>query len=197
MNQSFDNAAEPGPLLTQFSQMLYGVQHGRETFTVAFLPGKIALCGTPGHQFFENKGNLPPERLREVLGTREDVIERALLHKETSTDQEKFLQSLDHLLDQKVIDGHNKQKLREFILKCDCPPRRIREKLRAMGYAHILDRLQFERYPDEFWNTIQAMEKFVASTKTAPAGTANKENRRGRQQAGVRPLPKRAAAGSP
>jgi hypothetical protein len=196
MKPQFDKPLEPAPLISQYSETLYGLRHGAESFNVAFLPGRIALYGTPGNQFFLNKGNHPPQRLREIFKTREDYMERALLHKETSTDQTKFLSSLDRLLSEKLIDAHNKQKLREFILKCDCPPRRIREKLRAMGYEHILARLEFERYPDELMNTIEAMEKFVAQTKITTEAPAAKESRRGREPAGVRPMSQRTPARS-
>ena len=153
------------PVVNQFNELLYGVTHLGTHFTVAFLPGRIALCGSPGHQFFLNPQNLPPSRLHEVFTCKKDYLERAILHKETSTDQVKFLGSLDLLLQEHIIDAHSRQVLREFIMKCDCPPRRIKDKLRAMGYTYILPRLEFERYPDELESTIEAMLMFITGIR--------------------------------
>jgi hypothetical protein len=155
----------PMPVISQFSEILFGVTRGSESYTVAFLPGRIALCGTPGHQFFLNSGNLPAERLREVLKTRESYIGAALLHKETTTDASKFMESLKILQMQNQIDAHSQRILRDFILKCDCPPRRVKDKLRAMGYAHILPHLDFERQADELLTTVEAMEIFVENAQ--------------------------------
>jgi hypothetical protein len=169
--------------VNRFNETLYGVSHGGTYFTVAFLPGRIALCGNPGHQFFLNTGNLPAERLHEVFTDERSYQDRAILHKETATDQQKFLASIDELLAEKLIDVHSKRVLREFILKCDCPPRRIRDKLRAMGYAHILPRLQFERYPDELETTIAAMRIFVEGVKKVTFDEPVPQQRRSRQRA--------------
>lgn len=150
------------PIVNQFNELLYGVNHQGSHFTVAFLPGRIALCGSPGHQFFLNTGNLPATRLYEVFRSRADYVERAVLHKEPTTDRAKFLASVDLLVQEHLIDGHSRQVLREFIMKCDCPPRRIKDKLRAMGYTFVLPRLDFERYPDELESTIEAMLQFIS-----------------------------------
>lgn len=181
------------PLISQISEVLYRVSHGCESYTIAFLPGRIALCGTPGHQFFLNSGNLPPWKLREILRDRESYIDQAILHKETTTDPAKFIASIESLHLQKVIDAHSRRNLREFILKCDCPPRRIKDKLKAMGYGHILAKLEFERYPDELLTTIEAMEKFVENTPSEVEVT-EKQPRRSRSRAEVRPELKRGAA---
>lgn len=182
------------PIISQFSETLYGVNHQGESFMVAFLPGRIALCGAPGHQFFLNTGNLPPGRLHEVFNSPESYLERALLHKETSTDQAKFLVSVEKLLEERVIDAHSKKTLREFIFKCDCPPRRIKDKLKAMGYGFILPKLDFERYPDELTNTIKAMELFVDGTRAKTETSPETQTRSSRARAAVRPAPHRNSA---
>lgn len=180
------NPETAAPVVNRYNETLYGVAAGGTYFTVAFLPGRIALCGNPGHQFFLNPGNLPAERLHEVFTDEQSYRERAILHKEPSTDQEKFLTSLDRLQQEKLIDGVSRAILRSFIFKCDCPPRRIREKLRAMGYAHILSRLDFERYPDELDMTTTAMRIFVEGAKKLTFDEPAPPLRRSRERA-VRP----------
>jgi hypothetical protein len=179
------------PIVSRYSEILFGVRHGSESFTVAFLPGKIALAGTPGHQFFLNPGNVPAERLGEVMQSRKDLMERALVHKETSSDRAKFLTSIDTLLHEGVIDGVGRATLRAFIMKCDCPPKRIKEKLRAMGYAHIIPQLDFERYPDELTSTIDAMEKFLNGLPKTTEAAAQSETRSTRARAAISPSPQR------
>lgn len=184
------------PTLSQFSETLYRVTHEGDSFMVALLPERIAVYGASGHQFFLNNGNLPPSRLHEVFKSPEAYMERALLHKETSTDQTKFLAAVDRLLSEKLIDAHSKRQLREFILKCDCPPRRIKEKLKAMGYGHILSKLDFERYPDELTTTIKAMEKFVNVTRGKAEVPLQVESRRSRARADVQAAPHRGTTRS-
>lgn len=182
------------PVVTRYSEILFGVRHGAESFTLAFLPGRIALAGTPGHQFFLNPGNVPAERLGEVMKTRQDLMERALVHKETSSDRAKFMVSIDRLLTEGVIDGVGRATLRAFIMKCDCPPKRIKEKLRAMGYAHIIPQLDFERYPDELTSTIDAMEKFLNGLPKSSEAATQSETRSTRARAAVHPSPQRGSA---
>jgi hypothetical protein len=179
----------PVPVISQFSEILFGIAQGTESYTVAFLPGRIALCGTPGHQFFLNNQNLPAERLHEIFKTRESYIVSALLHKETTTDAARFMESLKILQMQNQIDAHSQRILREFILKCDCPPRRVKDKLRAMGYAHILPHLDFERQADELLTTVEAMERFVESARDRkePLSDAGISSRRSRTPLSLEP----------
>lgn len=183
-------------VVSRYSELLFGVVDGGDTFTVAFLPGRIALCGTPGHQFFLNPGNVPAERLSEVIKGRDDLIKRAVVHKETTTDRTKFFDSIDLLLKDKILDGVGRAQLRSFIMKCDCPPRRIKEKLKAMGYGHILPKLDFERFPDELMTTIEAMEKFLDGVReTTTEAPSEPSTRATRARAAVHPALNRGPAG--
>lgn len=157
--------AQKGPVVSHFSEILYGMVDGAEYFTIGFMPGYVVLVGSPGRQFFLNNGNLPLARLHETFRERKDFLNLATVHKETTTDQKMFLDSLAHLQKMKAIDAHSHKHLREFILKCDCPPKRIKDKLKNMGYAHIVERIKFERLSDELISTVEAMEKFIVHTR--------------------------------
>lgn len=173
------------------------VVSGSHHFNVSFLSGTIALYGTAGMQFFRNLANVPPDQIGRVFPSGAEILAAAELHKETTTDRDMFMGSLEDLLKAKIIDQKNKNVLREFILKCDCPPLVIWQKLRMLGYDHLKPHLKFERPKDELLSTVEAMRIFVDGIRDTPSAKAKETQniRAGRARATVQPNPLRGADG--
>jgi hypothetical protein len=183
-------------IIDQINDTSFAVS-GSHQFNVSFLSGTIALYGAVGMQFFKNLANVPPDQIGRVFLSETEILAAAELHKETTTDRDMFLASLDDLLQAKIIDQKNKNVLREFILKCDCPPLVIWQKLRMLGYDHLKPHLKFERPKDELLSTVEAMRIFVDGIRNTPAVKSKEAQnlRAGRSRAAVQSNPLRGADG--
>lgn len=135
---------------------LYHVKQGNIDFKVSFLPGRIALYGTPGNQFFDNPQNLGPERLKDF-----DAKKAALNHLQTTVNKVRFENGLQELLRKKVIDQHNKNTISVFMMKCECSPRTIRQRLANLGYGNVVAQIDFEDPDPVFAATLGAFHIFL------------------------------------
>lgn len=185
-------------IIDQISDTSFAISGSRQ-FNVFFLPGTIALYGAVGMQFFRNLANVPPDQIGRVFFSEAEILDAAELHKETTTDRELFLSSLEDLHTARIIDQKNKNVLREFILKCDCSPFVIWQKLRMLGYDHLKPHLKFERQKDELLSTVDAMRVFVDGIRNTPAAKSKETQnlRAGRARAAVQPNPLRGTDGRP
>lgn len=154
--------------INHFGGNVFGVTDGNTSFTVAFLPRSVAIYGTCGHQFFNNPENVPPDRIAGLFHSKASLLKAAALHTDKTTNKTKLLACLDKALANNIIDMHNRNTVRDFVLRCDCQPSAIKRKLASMGYERLLPHLDFEDERPELTATINAMENFIAGLAALP-----------------------------
>jgi len=135
---------------------------------VAVLPGCVFLTGIAGHQIFSTgtdcvpvEGDLPsffairfPDKAK--------LEASAQMYAEGHTNKDKFKAGVEKLMNARKITEHDRNKLRAFIDSCDCVPSKVRKRMEVIGYAHLLDLIDFadkdprlESTVDTFWGVLK------------------------------------------
>lgn len=148
-------------ILKPVANNVFSYVDGDTNFTVAVLPGVVALYGTPGSQFFTSSvEGITQDSFLDIAA----IKAAAQLHRDTAVNKDKFLTALSEHEALGIINRNDVEVLVEFIDSCDCPPKTVRKKLSALGYGRIAD-IDFEDELPEFTATAAAFDLFLKAAR--------------------------------
>lgn len=143
---------------------LYNVKIDGRNYTVAFLPGSVAVFGFDiGKQYFSNPNNLGPDRLKELFSSPSAMREAATLHRVGILNKKKFFESLDYLTNSGQLNSVRRNVLIDMVASCDCTPEAIKRRMRNEGFTDVLGLPGFslEDHQEELNETVEALERFI------------------------------------
>jgi len=140
---------------------LFHVERGALNFQVAFLPGVVAVYGTPGKQYFNNPLNLPPERIREVFPSETMMRKAANLNKASSVDKKRIFARMEILLKEKRISPQQASGLHAVVDRCMASPEKLKQRLTTEGFGAYADMLDIADQNPELDATVEALKVFL------------------------------------